>query len=207
MLFQVFTWRFHSWWKLVWLPLQSLAVKNILIFFAHFGRWKTFKILWELAGEKFLGGLRGAKHFSVAFCTFFRVLFSRFSNHFSYQLNCFSGAVSFCRSAALRKSLMSVSLKTQSIKKKNNNNRKGDASPFFWASSVLKKRRIGTEPSSKKRRSSKKGGWAFLRFLLGSALWILAAWSWRWREPSQITLSIQKFQDPASCLAYVWTSL
>ena len=29
----------------------------------------------------------------------------------------------------------------------------------------------------------------------------------RWREPSQKTLSIQKFQDPESCLTYVGTSL
>ena len=51
------------------------------------------------AGEIFLSGLRGAKHFSNAFRIVFR--FSRFSNRFSYRFKSFSGAVSFCTRAAL----------------------------------------------------------------------------------------------------------
>ena len=48
-----------------------------------------------------LSGLRGAKNVSVAFRIVFRIFFLRFSNRFSYQFKSFSGAISFCRHAAL----------------------------------------------------------------------------------------------------------
>ena len=55
----------------------------------------------------FISGLRGAKHFSVAFRIVFRISFSRFSNRFSYRSKSFSGAVSFCRHAVLTKGFRS----------------------------------------------------------------------------------------------------
>ena len=57
----------------------------------------------EKSGEIFLSGLRGAKTFSNAFRIIFSDPFSRFSNRFSYRFKSFSGAVSFCRHAALSK--------------------------------------------------------------------------------------------------------
>ena len=43
------------------------------------------------AGEIFLSGLKGAKHFSVAFRIVFRIFFSRFSNRFLYRFKSFFG--------------------------------------------------------------------------------------------------------------------
>ena len=54
-----------------------------------------------MGGEKCLVGLRGAKHFFGRFSDRFSGPFSRFSNRFSCQIKTFSGAVSFCRRAAL----------------------------------------------------------------------------------------------------------
>ena len=53
-----------------------------------------------MGGEKFLVGLRGVKIFDRV-SDHFSGPFSRFSNRFSCQINIFSGAVSFCRGAAL----------------------------------------------------------------------------------------------------------
>ena len=78
----------------VWPPLQSLAVKKT--FLCKFWAVQNFQ---KSASEKFSSGLRGALNCSVTFWIVFRIFFSRFSNHFSCQL--FSGAVSFCRRAAL----------------------------------------------------------------------------------------------------------
>ena len=85
-----------------WLPLQSLAVKRKTFFVQILGGEKLLKNLLKSAGELFLSGLRGAKNVSNAFRIVFRIsVFARFSNRFSYRLKSFSGAVSFCRHAAL----------------------------------------------------------------------------------------------------------
>ena len=65
------------------------------------GGEKLLKLL-KSAGEKLLNGLRGAKIFFKHVSDRFSDLFSRFSNRFSCQIKHFSGAVSFCRGAALR---------------------------------------------------------------------------------------------------------
>ena len=53
-----------------------------------------------MGGEKFLVGLRGLKFFGRV-SDRFSGPFSRVSNRFSCQIKNFSGAVSFCRRAAL----------------------------------------------------------------------------------------------------------
>ena len=55
------------------------------------------------AGEIFLSGLRGAKTFFKRVSDRFSDLFSRFSNRFSCRFKSFSGVVSFCRHAALKR--------------------------------------------------------------------------------------------------------
>ena len=60
------------------------------------GGEKLLKFL-KSAGEIFLSGLRGAKHFSDRFSDHFRV----YQTVFRIDLNFFSGAISFCRHAAL----------------------------------------------------------------------------------------------------------
>ena len=76
--------------------------------------------------------------------------------------------------------------------------------PVFWPPPSLKTRRIRRNHPQKKEDHQKKGDEIFS--LLGSSKMHFATSSSRWREPSQMTLSIQKFQDPASCLTCVWTS-
>ena len=56
-----------------------------------------------MGGEKIFSRPERAKTFSVAFSDRFSGPFSRFSNRFSCQIKNFSGAVSFCRRAALIK--------------------------------------------------------------------------------------------------------
>ena len=53
------------------------------------------------AGEIFLSGLRGANIFSNTFRIAFRIFFRVFQTVFRIDLKVFSGAVSFCRHAAL----------------------------------------------------------------------------------------------------------
>ena len=74
--------------------------ENFFFFVQILGGEKLLKLL-KSAGEIFLKGLRGAKNFSNAFRIALRIFFSRFSNRFSCQIKSFSGAVSFCRHAAL----------------------------------------------------------------------------------------------------------
>ena len=76
--------------------------------------------------------------------------------------------------------------------------------PVLWPPPSLKTRRIRRNHPQRKGGSSKKGDEIFS--LWGSSKMHFATSSSRWREPCQMTLSIQKFQDPASCLTYVWTS-
>ena len=88
--------------KLVLLHLQSLAVKKKNFFFVQIlGGKKTLKNSLKSAGEILLSGLRGANHFSNTFRIVFWIFFSRFSNRSSYRFKSLSGAVSFCRHAAL----------------------------------------------------------------------------------------------------------
>ena len=63
------------------------------IFWCKFWVVKNFLDLLKSAGETFLSGLRGAKHFSNAFRIVFQI-------RFSYRFKIFSGAVSFCTCAA-----------------------------------------------------------------------------------------------------------
>ena len=55
-----------------------------------------------MGGDKFLVGLRGAKHFSIAFRIVFRIFFRFFQTVFRIDLKSFSGANSFCTRAALK---------------------------------------------------------------------------------------------------------
>ena len=77
----------------VWVPLSfGVATRWKKTFFcANFGRWKTFKIWWKVPGEKFLGGLRGAKNFSNAFRIVFRIFFRVFQTAFRVKLKIFRG--------------------------------------------------------------------------------------------------------------------
>ena len=68
--------------------------------FCTFWAVKNFE---KSAGDIFLSGLRGALNISVTFWIFFSDLCSRFSNRFSCQNKNVSGAISFCRRAALIK--------------------------------------------------------------------------------------------------------
>ena len=78
--------------------------------------------------------------------------------------------------------------------------------PFTLPPPSLKKRRTDRNPSFKKKGVlKKKGDEHFCVF--GSSRMHFGTSSSRWREPSQKTMSIQKFQDPESCLTYVGTSL
>ena len=89
-------------------------------------------------------------------------------------------------------------------------NKKGGCIPLFLGPlgppPSLRKRRTDRNPSLKKRGSSKKRGMNISVFF-GSSKMHFGTSSSRWREPSQKTMSIQKFQDPESCLTYVGTSL
>ena len=89
---------FH--YHLAWLPLQSLAVKKRLFFVQILGSEKLLKFVEKCRWKTFKRPERGLtffKHVSDRFSD----LFSRFSNRFSCQIKNFSGAVSFCRHAAL----------------------------------------------------------------------------------------------------------
>ena len=65
------------------------------------GGEKLLKNLLKSAGEIFLSGLRGAKTFSVAFRIVFRIFLRVFQTVFRIDFKSFSGAISFCRHAAL----------------------------------------------------------------------------------------------------------
>ena len=87
----------HNWTILAWPPLQSLAVKQNLLC-ANFGRWKTFR---KVPVKYFWAAWEGLKMCWTRFGSIFR-FFSRFSNRFSCRVNNCSGAISFCRRAALK---------------------------------------------------------------------------------------------------------
>ena len=62
---------------------------------------KNFENVLTSAGEIFFSGLRGANNFFKRVSDRFSDPFSRFSNPFSYRFKSFSGAISFCRHAAI----------------------------------------------------------------------------------------------------------
>ena len=80
-------------------PAEPRGEKK-LFFVQILGGEKLLKFV-ESAGEKLLSGLRGAKNVSNTFRIVFPIFFSRFSSPFSCQIKTFSGAVSFCRRAAV----------------------------------------------------------------------------------------------------------
>ena len=80
-------------------PAEPCGEKKFF-FLQILGGEKLLKLL-KSADGKMLGGLRGAKILSVTFRIVFRVLFA-FFNRFSCQNKNYSGAISFCRRAALK---------------------------------------------------------------------------------------------------------
>ena len=75
---------------LAWLPLQSLAVKKKIM---QFWAVRTFNIFfWKVPVKYFLSGLRGAKHFSVAFQIVFRIFFRVFQTVFRIDLKVSRGS-------------------------------------------------------------------------------------------------------------------
>ena len=81
-------------------PAEPRGEKK-LFFLCNFWAVQNFLNLLKSAGEIFLSGLRGAKHFFKRVSDRFSDPFSRFSNRFSYRFKNFSGTVSFCKHAAL----------------------------------------------------------------------------------------------------------
>ena len=75
---------------LVWLPLQSLAVKKN-VFWCKFWAVKNFYNLLKSACEIFLCGLRGAKIISNPFQMVFRIFFRVFQTVFRIDLKVFWG--------------------------------------------------------------------------------------------------------------------
>ena len=72
---------------LAWPSLQSLTGEKRL-YLCKFWAVKTF---WKSAGETILSGLRGAKHFSVAFRIVFRIFFRVLQTVFRIDLKVFRG--------------------------------------------------------------------------------------------------------------------
>ena len=91
------------------------------------GENKHFFFVQILGGEKLLKFVekcrwniskrpeRGYIFFSNAFWILFRIFFLRFSNSFSYQFKSFSGAVSFCRHAALTNRTQTKSFRSKEL--------------------------------------------------------------------------------------------
>ena len=84
---------------LAWPPLQSLAV-NFFFFVQILGGEKLLEFVEKCRWNIFKRPERGYKFFKRV-SDHFSDPFSRFSNRFSYRFKSFSGAVSFCRHAAL----------------------------------------------------------------------------------------------------------
>ena len=77
-------------------------VKKSFIFLQILDSEKKFQNLLKSAGETFLGGLRGAKIFSVAFRIVFRVISCVFQTVFRIDLKVFRGQFRFFWDPSLR---------------------------------------------------------------------------------------------------------